>query len=276
MTRPAPLPMTPTSPSQLDVVEVLLLGPLLQRVHRRPVHQRLVLRVAEARRCRRGSPSRPGTAPARRGPGQRVDLDQRGVLGDERLPQLDRDLERPGRPPRPGTAPRRRSRAPWPRPRPRSASIGDLGDPLRGLLRDLLDVHAAGDAGDAQEACARRGPAGRRGSTPRRCRRSWSTITLPTVWPLMSMPEDVGGAGCASSGVVGQLHATGLAAPPDLHLGLDHHLAAQPLGDVARLLRGGGDATAQHRQPVLFEQRRVPGTRTGPRPRLPSRHMRSD
>jgi hypothetical protein len=66
--------------------------------------------------------------------------------------------------------------------------------------------------------------------------------------------QDVGGPRPRLVHPVGELHATGLAPAADLDLGLDHHLAAEPLGDRPRLLRGGRDAAAQHRQAVPGEQ----------------------
>ena len=79
-------------------------------------------------------------------------------------------------------------------------------------------------------------------------------ITLWTVWPLMSMPRMSLARACASSARVGELDAARLAPAADLHLRLDHHPAAEALGDRAGLLRGLGDATGQHRQPMPGEQ----------------------
>ena len=79
-------------------------------------------------------------------------------------------------------------------------------------------------------------------------------MTLWTVWPLMSMPRMSVARAVRLLDGVGELDAAGLAAAADLHLGLDDHPAAQPLGDRARLLRGLRDAAAQHRQPVPGEQ----------------------
>ena len=92
---------------ELDVVEVLGLGGLLQRVDRGLVH-----RAPRGRGA--GTPafsSRVTLASRQQHPavavlGERVDLDQRGVLGDERLPQLRPRCRRPGRRPRPGSRPR--------------------------------------------------------------------------------------------------------------------------------------------------------------------------
>ena len=80
------------------------------------------------------------------------------------------------------------------------------------------------------------------------------TITRWTVWPLMSMPEDVGRAGLRLVDGVGELDAAGLAPAADLHLSLDDHAAALLLGDRPRFLRGLRDTSAQHRQPVPGEQ----------------------
>src|SRR5262249_50266604 len=134
---------------ELDVVEVALLGPLLQRIHRGRVLQRLVVGVAERGVVVEGDLRVQQQYPAVGDLGQRVHLDQQRVLGDERLPQLDRDrgdlvgdvggeagrgndLPRGGRVHTPVGVDR------------------NLRDLLRRLVRDLLDLHAAGDAGDAQ------------------------------------------------------------------------------------------------------------------------------
>ena len=87
--------------------------------------------------------------------GERVDLDQRGVLGDERLPQLHRDVDDlVGDLGRPAVAEEAALRDDLPGGCLVDALggvDGNLGHLLRGLVRDLLDLHTAGDAGDAQE-----------------------------------------------------------------------------------------------------------------------------
>ena len=54
---------------------------------------------------------------------------------------------------------------------------------------------------------------------------------------LSIMPRICPAAASAPAGIVGQLDATRLAATARVHLGLDHHLAAEALGDGARLGR---------------------------------------
>src|SRR5690606_34309240 len=55
-------------------------------------------------------------------------------------------------------------------------------------------------------------------------------------------------------GVVGHLHATGLAAPTGLHLRLDDHAAGQLLGGRAYFLHGVCDDAAWHRDAVVGEE----------------------
>src|SRR5262245_144422 len=135
---------------ELDVVEVLGLGRLLQRVDRRLVLQRLVIGVAEAGVLVERDLGVQAEHPALSGLRQRVDLDQGRVLGDERLPQLHRDVgdlvgdvrrELGGGDDLAGDVRRDADRR-VDRP---------LHDLVGRLVRDLLDLHAAGDAGDAQE-----------------------------------------------------------------------------------------------------------------------------
>lgn len=127
---------------ELDVVQALGLGRGLERVGCVLVLQRLVLRLAELGVLVEGHLAVEGDDVAARDLGQRVDLDEERVLGDEGLPQGHHDL---------------------------GDLLGDLGRELRlgndlaGLLdrdalvgvdrdlrelvgaggRDLLDVHAA-------------------------------------------------------------------------------------------------------------------------------------
>ena len=54
--------------------------------------------------------------------------------------------------------------------------------------------------------------------------------------------QDVLGVGGGLVGRVGELHAAGLHAAARQDLGLDHGGAADPLGDLPRLRRGGGEA----------------------------------
>src|SRR5262249_44503119 len=118
---------------------------------------------------------------------------------------------------------------------------GLLDDLLRLAVRDLFDLHTAGGAGDAEERAVGTveqvgevvllDDLGRRGHHH-----------LVDGVALDVHPQDVGGPGLRLVHTIGELHAAGLATPADLHLGLDDHLAAQPLGDGPGLLRGRRDA----------------------------------
>ena len=182
----------------------------------------------------------------------RVDLDQRGVLRDERLPQPDRDVDHLvadlGR-----EAGQRRDLA---GERLVDALTGvdrDLGDLLGRLVRHLLDLHAAGHAGDAQERPVR--PVEQVGEVVLLGDvRGRGEHDLVDRVALDVHAEDVPCAGLGLVGVPGQLHPAGLAAAADLDLGLDDDPAAESLRDGPGLGRGGGDPAAQHRQPVPGEQ----------------------
>src|SRR3954451_23583018 len=78
---------------QLDVVEVLGLGRLLQRVDRGLVDQRLVVGVPERGVLVQGDLGVEQEYATVADLGQRVDLDQGGVLGHEGAPELDRDVD---------------------------------------------------------------------------------------------------------------------------------------------------------------------------------------
>ena len=82
----------------------------------------------------------------------------------------------------------------------------------------------------------------------------WASITLWTVWPLMSMPRICAGLLHGVVRVGGQLHAAGLAAAAGLDLRLDDRAAAESLGHLARRLRRVDDFTGQHRYAVLGEE----------------------
>ena len=186
--------------------------------------------------------------------GQRVDLDQRGVLGDERLPQLDRDVDDLvgdlGRELGGG----RRSRGPSPRRRPcwrRSATLATLSGVSCG---DLLDLHAAGDAGDAQEGAV--GPVEQVGEV----------VLLGDVGGLGEHhlvdgvaldvhAEDVGRRGPrASSAPSASLTPPALPRPPTFTCALT---TTRPpsRSAIARASSGVvGDAAGQHGQAVPLEQ----------------------
>ena len=237
---------------ELDVVEVLGLGGLLQRVDRGLVDQRLVVGVPEAGVLVQGDLRVQQEHPAVADLGQRVDLDQRRVLGHEGLPELHRDVDdllgHLGRELGGGDDLARLGLV--------HALVGvdgDLGDPLRVLLGDRLDLHAAGHAGDAEEGAV--GPVQQVGEVVLLLDvRGLGQHHLVHGVALDVHAEDVGRAGLGLVGVRGQLDAAGLAPPAHLDLGLDDDPAAEALGDGAGLLRGLGDAAAQHGQAVPFEQ----------------------
>ncbi len=66
-----------------------------------------------------------------------------------------------------------------------------------------------------------------------------SIQTISTMWPLMSMPRMFAGVVAHLVGVVGELDAARLAAAADLHLGLDDHRVADPLGGGDGVVDGG-------------------------------------
>lgn len=238
---------------ELDVVEVLLLGGGLERVGRGLVVEGLEVGVTELGVVVQRHLAVEGDDVPGDDLGQRVDLDQEGVLLDEGVPQLDQDV---------------------------GDLVGDLGRELRGLDdlarllgrhtvdrvdrglgdglrtggRHLLDLHAALDGGDGEEGAV--GTVEEEGDV----------VLLDDLGGRLGdhhlvdrvaldvHPEDVRRAGDGLVRRGGQLHATGLAAATDLHLGLDDGLAAQTLGDLARRLRRVDDFTGQHRYIVLGEE----------------------
>ena len=124
MTSPAPLPMMPTAAVELDVVEALRLGLGLQRVGRVLVLELRVVLVAELGVLVEGDLAVERLELVAGQPGQRVDLDQGGVLLDEDRPQRlhQRDglvAQRVGE-----RRPRRRSRVALASSTPVPASIG--------------------------------------------------------------------------------------------------------------------------------------------------------
>ena len=248
---------------ELDVVEVALLGPLLQRVDRRGVLERLVVRVPEAALPSKvifasSSRTRPSATLASgftstssassatnvcqsctamsaiwsatsAGKPAVVDDLARGRLVDA-LVRVDRDL----------------------------------GDLLRRLVRDLFDLHAAGDAGDAQERAVRA------------VQQVGEVVLLDDVGGLGDHhlvdrvaldvhAEDVGRPGLRLVGVRGQLDAAGLAAAADLHLRLDDRRGRRG----ARRSREPPPGSWRRRRPAPAGRAgrtgRAPGTRTGPR-----------
>ena len=79
-----------------------------------------------------------------------------------------------------------------------------------------------------------------------------SIQTISTVWPLMSMPEDVRGVLAHLVDGVGELDATGLAPTTDLHLRLDHD---RELPDAP----GGGDGVVDRGDGLALRHGNVEG-----------------
>src|SRR5215204_635591 len=229
---------------ELDVVEVLLLRRGLERVGGRGVLERRVLRLPEGGVLVEGDlrVEREDGAVGRLG--QRVDLDQRGVLLREDLPQLHGDGDH--------------LVAHLGREVGRVDDLGRLGlvDALARVDRDagqrlgpldgeLLDLHAALLRGHGQEGAV--GPVEQVGEV----------VLLGDVAglghhhlvrdvPLDVQPEDVLGARLGVLGVVGELHAAGLAAATGLHLRLDDDGLADLPRDRLRLPGRLGDAAREH------------------------------
>jgi hypothetical protein len=169
---------------------------------------------------------------------QRVHLDQRGVLGHERLPQLDHDL---------GGLVRDRVRE----PRRGDDLLGlgqihagervdrDLRERIRALHRELLDVHAALRGGHRQEravgAVEQEGEVVLLGDARRRGDEHPADDVALDV-----QAEDGFRLRPGVGRVVGQLHPAGLAPPAGLHLRLDDDCLTQLLGDRAGLVRSVG------------------------------------
>ena len=169
--------------------------------------------------------------------GERVDLDQGGVLLDEHLPQLDHRLggvgDQLGREVRLG-----QDRAGHRRVHPGAGVDRHLGQRLRTLHGQLLDLHAALGRGHRQERPVGRGRAGRRSSTPPGCRAPGSTSTRCTVWPLMSMPRIARAASAASSGVRATFTPPALPRPPTLTCALT--TTTPPIRSAIALACSGG------------------------------------
>ncbi len=78
---------------------------------------------------------------------------------------------------------------------------------------------------------------------------------LPHRQALDRHRQDLGCQVLGLFGAFGQLDATGLAAPADEHLALDHHTPAQLLGDGASLGRRACDLAFRDRHAMLRKQR---------------------
>ncbi len=229
---------------ELDVVEVLLLGRGLERIGGGGVGQGGVLAVPEAGVLVQGDLGIQRQHRAVGRLGQRVHLDQRGVLLREDLPQLDGDRD---------------DLVPHLRREVRGVNdLGGLGlvDPARGVDGhlgqlvgpgggDLLDVHPAGHRGHRQEGPVR--PVEQVGEVVLLgdLRGLGHHHAVGDV-PLDVEAQDVLGPRPGVLGAVGELHAAGLAAAAGLHLRLDHDGRGDLPGDGFRLLGGLGDPAGKH------------------------------
>ena len=237
---------------QLDVVEILLLGALLERVRGLTVGEVGVVRVPETRVLVEGDLAVEGDHLAGRVLDQRVDLDQRRVLLGEHGPELlqDRDdLVAHVRGEACGVADLRCLRGVDPDER----VDGDLGQRLRSLDRELLDLHpaldrrhrqvgAVGAVQQERDVVLGLDVAGRRDQD------AMDRVALDVH------AEDVAGAGERLVRPGGQLDAAGLAPAAGLDLGLDDDGTAETGSDRARLVGGGGHAAGKGRDPVLAEE----------------------
>ena len=241
---------------ELDVVEVLLLGLLLERVGRGDVDERRVAGLAEVGvvveghlavegedRCRRRrSESASGltstsVASASTNVCPQADQDRGDLLGD-----LGREA-----------AGGRRSRAPWPSSTPAMASTGTRAS-ASGRSTASCSISMPPSRTPSPGRCGWPGRAGRRRSTPGLMSAPGSTSTRWTVWPLMSMPRIASAAAFGVGRRLGDLHAAGLAAAADLHLRLDDGHAADATPRLPRPRRGIGDLAEADRHAVRGEE----------------------
>ena len=214
---------------ELDVVEALLLGLGLERVGLVLDLERRVVRVPELGVLVERDLAVERLEDVALEPRQRVDLDQRGVLLDEDRPERQhhghRLVDQLGRELRLGDD----------RPGLLLVDAGarvdrDLPDGVGVGLGDLLDLHAALDAGDAEVLPV--GAVEQEGEVVllhgRRRRRDQHPVDGE---PLDLHPEDVRRVLEGLVGGLGELDAAGLAAAAGLDLGLD---------DAEAVLLGGG------------------------------------
>src|SRR5580704_386125 len=240
---------------QLDVVEVFLLGLRLQRVRGTGVGE-LPPVVPERRVVVERDLGVQGDHPPVAGQHQRVDLDQRGVLAGEHVPQPLGELGRAG---------------PCLLGQPsRGDDLGGLGgvhagqradrDPGQCLglgPGDFLDLDTALDRAHRQERAV--GPVQQEGQV----------VLLRDVDVLGHQhgahgvaldvhAEDPLGLGLRLVRVAGELYAARLAAPADLDLRLDDHpglSSRDELGrDLAGLLRSGGHLALLDRNAMVSEE----------------------
>src|SRR4051794_17902925 len=237
---------------ELDVVEALLLRLLLQRVGRLRVEELLVLGLPEVGVVVEGHLAVERDDPAVAEAGQRVHLDQGGVLLDERLPQRHEDVrdlvDEFGRELRGGGD---------------LARLGAVhaldrvhrhpGQRIRTLGRQLLDLHAALVGRHREERSVRA------------VEEEGDVVLLLDVGPRVDenavhrVPldvhaEDLLGVRARVVRRPGHLHTAGLAAAADLDLRLDDGHAADLRGDRPGIVRGRRHLAEADRHAVVLEQ----------------------
>src|SRR5215472_5375414 len=242
-------------PVKLDVVEVLGLGPRLDRVGRRRIGEPFML-LPERRVVVERDLSVDGDHPALFGQDKRVDLDQRGVLIGEHCPEPLGKL---------GGTRRGLLRKPT-----RLNDLGSLGtvyarervdgdprDSLRLRAGDLFDLHSAFDRADRHELPAR--PIDQVGQVVllRDVGRRRDQDLVDSV-AFNVHAENLAGLLISLVGAVGQLDAAGFAAPAGLDLGF-HDDQRMPCrrevsGDYACFLSRVRDPPRLHGDAVFGEQ----------------------
>ena len=247
---------------ELDVVEALRLGLRLERVGGFLVLELRVVRVAELGVLVERDLAVERLELVAGEPGQRVDLDEGGVLLDEDLPQRQDGLD--------GLVGSSAGN-------PASATIvaglrlvdagarvdRDLLDGVRVGLRDLLDLDTALDAGDAEVLAV--GAVEQEGEVVLLLDARGRRDQHPVDGQALDLhPEDGLGVRLGLVGGLGQLDAAGLAAAAGLHLRLDD-ADAELLGGGARLRGRGRDDARRARHVHAWRRAPSPGTPSGPR-----------
>src|SRR4051812_2391532 len=239
-------------PVELDVVEALLLRLRLQGVGRGLVLERRVVLVTEARVLVQRHLAVEGLQVAVAEQGQRVDLDQGGVLLDEDVPQLLDDLAglvgHLGREARGGHD--------LGGLRVVDAGLGvdrDLRERLGVVVGDDLDLDTALHAGDAEVAAV--GPVDEEGEVVLVLDVRGGRDEHPVDGQALDVhAEDVAGARHGLLRGLGELDAAGLASAAGLDLGLDDHPSALALGGCGGVLRLLDDGADSDRHAVLGEE----------------------
>ncbi|MBE1491598.1 hypothetical protein H4W31_007236 [Plantactinospora soyae] len=237
---------------ELDVVEVLLGGPDLQRVGGADVDELRMSGLSEPGVVVQGHLAVQCPYRAVGELGQWVDLDQGGVLGAEDVPEPDQDaghdvayvVRQAGV----GGQPERALPV-------EAGGRVDLepGQRLRVLGRHLFDLDPALPGGQGEERAL--GPVEQQGDV----------VLVDDLAGLGDQhlvhgvaldvhAQDVGRDVTRRVRAVGQSDSAGLASAAGLHLGLDHYASADLGGGRVGLVRGAGDTVAADRYAVLGEE----------------------